>query len=318
MKQISIDYMNDEDLAVVEQLDDGTLYAAPTLIQEMFTYPYVKEAFLLVSHDRFGNPTGYIPVGVTENRLISYIPAIPPSAPVCPTYTPGAVNVLRDLSYLVQGDYIYFDVDVVADTELSRQEETASAICLPLASYLQHLSASRRKDIKRKLKQAADLQITSGSLDDILLAWPWMQDVWQRRNQYDVEHVNRVLSWLNVIQKSGRATIKIDKYMLDGTMVGINCCVLHFFHGMLHCDDYLTWFDTQRASGLGIVSAVNNLCNPDYQGARYNLGLPGFYGQTFDGHEYKWDVIPKSLRLTQSIVNIKVGNDIGEVSFESV
>lgn len=310
--------MNGEDLAIVEALDDGTLYADPNLIKEMFTYPYLQKAYLLVSYDYLNNPTGYIPVGVSDNHLVSYIPAIPPSAPVCPTYTPGAVNVLRDLSTLIEGDCVYFDVDVVADTELSSQEETASAICLPLEDYLQHLSSSRRKDIKRKLKQATKLSITSGNLDDILLAWPWMKAVWQRRNQYDIEHVNRVLSWLNVIQKSGRATVKIDKYMLNDQMVGINCCVLHDFHGTLHCDDYLTWFDAEQASGLGIVSAVNNLCNSLYQGVRYNLGLPGFYGQTFEGHEYKWHVIPKTLRLTQSIVSIKVGDSAGEVSFDCI
>jgi hypothetical protein len=310
--------MNDEDLAIIQSLDDGTLYADPNLITEMFTYPYLSESFLLVSYDYFGSPTGYIPVGVSESKLISYIPAIPPSAPVCPTYTPGAANVLRDLSSLINDDYVYFDVDVVADTELSSQEETASAICLPLEKYLKHLSSSRRKDIKRKLKRTSQLSIVSGNLDDILTAWPWMQATWEKRNQYDVEHVNRVLSWLNVIQKSGRATLKIDKYMLNGKMVGVNCCVLHFFHGMLHCDDYLTWYDIEQASGLGVVSAVNNLSNRHYQGARYNLGLPGFYGKTFEGHEYKWHVIPKTLRLTQSIVNIKIGDNAANVSFDCV
>jgi hypothetical protein len=311
--------MNSADLAIVEALDDGTLYATPSLIQEMFTYPYLEDAFLLVSYDCLGNPTGYIPVGINDDsKFMSYIPAIPPSAPVCPTYTPGAINVLRSLAELVSGDYIYFDVDVVANTELSAQEETASAICLSLEKYLHHLSSSRRKDIRRKLKQSSQLSIEAGGLDDVLAAWPWMKGVWQRRNQYDIDHVNRVLSWLSVIEQSGRGRLKIDKYMFNGKMVGINCCVLHYFHGTLHCDDYLTWFDAKHASGLGIVSAVNNLSNPAYQGARYNLGLPGFYGKTFDGHEYKWDVIPKSLRLTQSIVNIKLGNNGGKVSFDCI
>ncbi len=311
--------MDNDELAIIECLDDGTLYADPLLIEDMFNYPHLADAYLLVSRDFRGNPTGYIPVGVSDDeRIISYIAAIPPSAPVCPTYTPGAENVLRDLQGLLDGSYIYFDVDVVADTASSQQEETASAMCLPLDQYLIYLSPSRRKDIKRKLRKSSQFKIEQGDLNNVWQAWPWMKTTWELRNQYDSEHVTRVLSWLATIGESSRATLKVDKYMLDGQMVGVNCCVLHDFHGVLHCDDYLTWFDPEKAPGLGIISSVKNLTDPRHRCARYNLGLPGFYGETFEGHEYKWNLIPKAIRLTQSIINIKVGAAEGEVGFDSV
>ena len=311
--------MNNEDLAILDLLDDGTLYADPLLIQDMFSYPHLADAYLLVSRDPMGNPTGYIPVGVSDDEtIISYIAAIPPSAPVCPTYTPGAENVLQELPRIVNGSYIYFDVDVVSEVAGARQEETASAMCLPLEEYLTYLSPSRRKDIKRKLKKSSQFEIESGGLKDVWQAWPWMQATWELRQQYDSEHVSRVLSWLAAIDKSGRAVLKVDKYSLNGQMVGVNCCVLHDFHGVRHCDDYLTWYDVEKASGLGIISSVKNLTDARNKGVRYNLGLPGFYGQTFEGHEYKWDLIPKGIRLTQSIVNIQIGGAEGEIDIDSV
>jgi len=147
---------------------------------------------------------------------------------------------------------------------------------------------------------------------DVENAWHWMQAVWEKRNAYDKEHIKRVLSWLREIEATGRAVMKIDKYLLNGQPVAVNCCVIHEYHGMTCIDDYLTWYDVEMASGLGIVTAINNLTNPKYTGARYNLGLPGFYGNTFEGHQYKWDVIPESIRLYQSIVNIQA--EIGMVS----
>jgi hypothetical protein len=113
-----------------------------------------------------------------------------------------------------------------------------------------------------------------------------------------------VIRWLSEIEASNRAIMKIDKYFLEGEFVGVNCCVIHDYHGVTHADDYLTWYDPSTAAGLGIVSAINNLTNPKYYGARYNLGLPGFHGNTFSGHEYKWDIFPSSIRLDQSIIHL--------------
>ena len=303
-------FLTEDDLATINALDDGSLYAAPNLIDELFSYPYLSDSCLLVSRDETGKPTGYIPVGLYsdyDNKLMaSYIPAIPPSAPISPTYTPGAEHVIANLSHLLRESVTYFDVDVVADHGFSNLEETASAYCLSLAQYFSYLSSSRRKDFKRKLKIAEKYQIEQGSLDDVLQAWPWMRLVWEKRNAYDRAHVNRVMNWLHAIETSGRATLKVDKYRLNGKYVGVNCCVIHHYKGVTHIDDYLTWYDVSLAPGLGIVSAINNFTNPLYKGDRYNLGLPGFYGKTFNGHEYKWDVIPQPLRLSQSIVNLDI------------
>jgi len=301
-------FLTNKELAVINTLDDGSLYATPALIEELFTYPYLTDALLLVSRDFKGRPTGYIPVGFYSNHhndlIVSYIPAIPPSPPISPTYTPGAKHVMANLWQLLNEPMTYFDVDVVANYDFSNLEETASAYCLSVEKYLPHLSPSRRKDFKRKLKVAERYQVEQGSLKDVLAAWSWMKSVWEKRCAYDEEHIRRVLRWLGKIESSGRAVMKIDKYLLNGKAVGVNCCVIHHYKGLIHIDDYLTWYDTSLASGLGIVSAIKNLTNPQYYGARYNLGLPGFYGETFEGHEYKWDIFPKSIRLNQSIVKI--------------
>jgi hypothetical protein len=305
--------LTNNDLAVINALDDGTLYAAPNLVEELFSYPYLTDSRLLVSYNGHGEPTGYIPLGLyssSDGLMASYIPAIPASPPISPTYTPGAENVIADLHQLLEGDFTYFDVDVVAQHKFSHLEETASAYCLPLNNYLSNLSTSRRKDFKRKLKIAKRYQIEAGDLKDVLNAWAWMKTVWEKRGAYDSEHVRRVVRWLGEIQTSGRATMKVDKYLLDGKPVGVNCSVIHNYRGITHIDDYLTWYDASLASGLGIVSAINNLTNPKYYGARYNLGLPGFYGSTFAGHEYKWDIFPQSIRLSQSIVNIELESNV--------
>jgi hypothetical protein len=306
-------FLTDDDLAIINALDDGSLYATPNLIEELFSYPYLSDSYLLVSRDEKGKPTGYIPLGLYSdynNRLMaSYIPAIPPSAPISPTYTPGAENVIANLWQLLDKTVTYFDVDVVADHDFSDLEETASGYCLSLEQYLSYLSSSRRKDFKRKLKMAKKYQIEQGSLNDVVQAWPWMQAIWEKRGAYDSDHINRVMRWLHEIEASGRATMKIDKYLLDDQCIGINCCVIHSYQGITHIDDYLTWYDASLATGLGIVSAIYNLTNPIYCGDRYNLGLPGFYGNTFSGHEYKWDIFPKSIRLSQSIINLNITID---------
>ncbi|HFC93316.1 MAG TPA: hypothetical protein ENJ51_10955 [Leucothrix mucor] len=300
--------LTNEELAVIDALDDGTLYAASNLVKELFSYPYLSDSRLLVSRNAQGQPTGYIPLGLyasNEGQLIaSYIPAIPASPPISPTYTPGAENVIANLDQLLDETATYFDVDVVAQHDFSYFEETASAYCMPLDKYLPYLSTSRRKDFKRKLKNANKYQIEAGDLNDVLNAWSWMKQVWEKRGAYDSDHVRRVVRWLSEIQASGRAIMKVDKYMLNGKTVGVNCCVIHHYYGITHIDDYLTWYDASIASGLGIVSAINNLTDPNYYGARYNLGLPGFYGKTFGGHEYKWDIFPENIRLSQSIVNL--------------
>lgn len=302
-------FLSETDLQVINALDDHSLYAAPNLIEELFSYPYLSDSYLLVSRDDTGNPTGYIPLGLHDSKdglIASYIPAIPASPPISPTYTPGAENVIHNLSSLLSETTLYFDVDVVANHIFSQLEETASAYCLPIEEYLSLLSSSRRKDFKRKLKGAEKYQITQGDLSDVLEAWGWMKAVWEKRGAYDSNHTRRVFRWLKEIEASGRATMKIDKYLLNGKAVAVNCCVIHNYQGITHIDDYLTWYDPSVASGLGIITAINNVTNPLYYGARYNLGLPGFYGQTFSGHEYKWDIFPESIRLQQSITNINI------------
>ncbi len=302
-------FLSDEDLAVIHTLDDNSLYAAPNLIEELFTYPYLSDSCLLVSYDHIGNPTGYIPLGMYlsgSTLIASYIPAIPSSPPISPIYTPGVEHVIANLESLLDEAMLYFDVDVVADYSVSDLEDTASAYCLPMKDYLSYLSASRRKDFKRKLKVAKKYQIKQGCLSDVMEAWPWMKSVWEKRGAYDSEHVRRVFRWLKEIEASGRAIMKVDKYLLDGKFVGVNCCVIHDYKGVRHIDDYLTWYDASVASGLGIITAINNITNPLYYGSRYNLGLPGYYGKTFAGHEYKWDLFPEPIRLKQSIIRIEI------------
>lgn len=177
--------MTHDDLAVINALDDGSLYAAPNLIEELFNYPYLSETLLLVSRDAQGVPTGYLPLGIHPNgKIISYIAAIPSSPPISPTYTPGALNVMMDLGNLLENPLTYFDVDVVADFSFAHYEYTASAYCLTRENYLAGLSRSRRKDVRRKLKVFDRYDRIEGDLRDVLRGWPWMKRVWTARGGF--------------------------------------------------------------------------------------------------------------------------------------
>ncbi|HPE61192.1 MAG: hypothetical protein KDI15_07700 [Thiothrix sp.] len=290
-------------LDIIRRLDDGSLYACPDIVQEQFRYPHMHEPRLLLGHDRSGQIRGYLPTGKFYSMATStYIAAMPNSPPVSATYPPGAEYVLETL------EEPHYDTDMVSAIRCCRQYPTASCTIGPLPPYLDRLSVSRRRDVRRKLHQAQRFELTQGSLADVALAWPWMQAIWDRREgrfgpvSY-LQYLVMNLSWLMAVQRSGRARFKLDKYLLDGQMVGINCCIIHPYQGRLHCDDYLTWYDPERASGLGIISAVRNLTHPQLQGARYNLGNPGV-GHTHQGHEYKLNLIPESLRLTQAVFHI--------------
>ncbi len=297
--------MNNEESKVVKQLDDGTLYAAPTVIEELFKYPDMENARLLISRNGNGEATGYLPVGNfmwNPADVLSYIPAMSNSPPISATYTPGAEHVLAELSTP------YIDNDIVADFDLcfAKQVATASAYSLPFDEYWKLLSPSRRKDFRRKLNIADQFTIRAGNLNDIKRAWPWMQQIWEQRGRfgstpYEV-YLQETLSWLNTLQHTQRATLKVDCYLQRNRLVGVNCCVIHQYAGKYHCDDYLTWYDPEIASGLGIASAIKNLTHPEMIGFRYNLGTPGFLDNTYGGHEYKWHIIPKSIRLTQSVL----------------
>ena len=295
--------MNKEELTVVKQLDDGTLYAAPIIIMELFKYPDMQQAELKISRDQKGKAQGYLPVGCfnwNPEGVLSYIPAMSNSPPISATYPPGADYVLSELASP------YLDNDIVAQSKFSLRVPTASAYCLPLVNYWSFLSTSRRKDFRRKLKKADQFTVHSGNLTDIHKAWHWMQKIWEQRGRfgstpYEV-YLDETLSWLQAIEQSGRATLKIDTYWLGKQRVGVNCCVIHRYHKHYHCDDYLTWYNPNVASGLGIVSAIKNLTHPAMKGYRYNLGTPGFLNKTYGGHEYKWHIIPKPIRLTQSVV----------------
>lgn len=74
-----------------------------------------------------------------------------------------------------------------------------------------------------------------------------------------VSHINRVLRWLKAVETSSRALLNVTLYQRNGEFVGVNCCVVYR-------DDYLTWYDTHKASGLGIASAINNLTDVSYLG----------------------------------------------------
>ncbi len=295
--------MNKEELEIIKQLDDGTLYAAPSIIEELFKYPDMEYPQLLVSRDNKGKPIGYLPVGQFKWNpagVLSYIPAMSNSPPISGAYPPGAEHVISKLNCS------YLDNDVIADFKLSRQFPTASAYCLPAKVYWRLLSPSRRKDFSRKFKRINQLTIHSGSLDDLRVAWPWMQQVWEKRGSfgstpYEV-YLEETIAWLRTIEQTQRATLKIDVYKQDGLMVGVNGCVIHQYNGNYHYDDYLTWYNPEVASGLGIISAIKNLTDPNMTGYRYNLGTPGFLDETYGGHEYKWHIIPESIRLTQSVV----------------
>ncbi len=304
--------MNKKELAIIKQLDNGTLYAAPSIVEKMCSFYDTEETKLLTSHDESGVINGYIPVRYgdpdddEEDRIYSYISG-PPS--ISATYTPGAEHVLPTI---IEKIHCYRDEDIVAhfnysELEIGKHIPTASAYCLELENYLSLLSASRRKDFRRKLKAAERFTIVDGSLDDIKTARPWIE---QRRavisecTEGTMEHISNIIEWLSAIDKLQRARLKIDKYLLNGEMVGINCCVVHTYDNHTHCDDYLTWHDPTKSPGLGIVSAIKNITNSDMKGVRYNLGTPTeFSGEIIPGFAYKWDLIPESIRLEQSIID---------------
>jgi len=317
--------MNKEELAIVEQLDNGSLYSTPSLVNILFSHRQSDTTKLAVSYDDNGKPRGYIPIGYHfgyGEKVYAYLATIPGSAPISSTYTPGAKFVLSEMLLepinYIEGDIITdFDIlpicsevlELCFDTpvmDIGRYAPTASAYCLPLENYWKLLSVSRRKDFRRKLNASKRYTIEAGDLNDIVTARPWVE---QRRavvNEYNEDSaifISNILEWLHAIEASKRATLKIDKYLLDGEVVGVNCCVIHSYNGNTHCDDYLTWHDAKKSSGLGIVSAIRNLTDPDMQGFRYNLGTPSEVdGVTLSGHEYKWDLIPKNIRLSQSVI----------------
>ncbi|TXH67253.1 MAG: hypothetical protein E6Q83_18425 [Thiothrix sp.] len=294
-----------KELQILKNLDDGSLYASPMLVQQLLRYPGMRNPRLFLSFDYHGKVDGYLPVGQCySDDTYTYIAAMPHSPAISPTYTPGALQVLKRLRLP------YFDTDVVSDEIPFQQEATASAYGLPLENYLGLLSPNRRTDIRRKLKKLANFSIVPGSLINIVEARPWLMQVWAERftaaELKDQDAYARVtLSWLAAVQHSGRAILKIDRYLWQGKMVGINCCVLHHYRGRLHCDDYLTWYDPQLASGLGIASAVRNLTDPYLLGSRYNLGNPGV-GGTHPRHVYKLNLLPASLRLTQAVFDTRL------------
>ncbi|MEZ5447586.1 MAG: hypothetical protein R3E89_00640 [Thiolinea sp.] len=295
--------LTSQDLDIIHSLDDGSLFAEPEVVSALFRYPHMRNALLLRSYDACGRVNGYLPVGqYYANNTLTYIAAMPNSPPISPTYPPGAGQVLR---FMVAP---YFDTDLVTQEVRCRQVMTASAYGLPLSDYLQHLSTTRRKDMRRKLKKAQDYDIYPGTLQDVRMAWPWMTAIWDQRDgrfgsvSY-ADYLELTLDWLQTLQHSQRTVLKIDRYQRDGRMVGVNCCVLHHYQGRMHCDDYLTWYDPQQASGLGIVSAVRNITHPRLYGYRYNLGNPGING-VHSGHAYKLAIIPPVLRLTQGVLSL--------------
>lgn len=289
------------DLKIIHDLDDGTLYAEPAVVNALFDYPHMVAPQLSVAYDDRNKAIGYLPTGqFYADGTRSYIAAMPNSPPISPTYTPGAEHVLWNMPPP------YFDTDIIPSGNTFHQTQTASAHVLPLGQYLSLLSANRRKDMRRKLKQASAYRIEAGTLDDVRAAWPWMSGIWDKRGgrfgdtPYDV-YLEMTLNWLQVLQRSPRTTLKIDKFLHNGQMIGVNCCVIHRYRNRMHCDDYLCWYDPRSASGLGITSAVRNLTHPDMQGYRYNLGNPGV-DQVHIGHEYKMAVMPEALRLNQGVL----------------
>ena len=300
--------MNTEELKIVKQLDDGSLYADPLLIEEMFRYTDMHHPRLQIHRNEKGQAVGYLPVGYyygspSSGYTLSYIASMPNAPSISPTYTPGAEIILQNM------EQAYFDSDVVADFNCTQQQPTASLYGISLQRYWQFLSTSRQKDLKRKLRKAQRFNIQSGNLADVRNAWHWMQQIWDQRdgrfgNTSYEKYLETTLSWLSVLEKSQRANLKIDKYRLGNRVVGINCCAIHHYNHRYHCDDYLTWYDPDIASGLGIASAIKNFTNPDLASARYNLSTPSINGKTIRGHQYKWDIIPETLRLTQSVMAI--------------
>lgn len=295
--------MNIEELKIIKQLDDGSLYADPLIVEEQLRYPDMRDGQLLISRDIHGKPYGYLPVGYyytgKNSNLLSYIASMPNSPAISPTYPPGAEFLLHRIKS-------YFDCDIIGDYPFARQEPTASIYCLPKERYWAFLSPSRQKDFRRKLKKAERFNIQQGNLKDIQTAWQWMQSIWEQRgdmfgSSYD-RYLNTTLSWLRTLEQSHRVTLKIDKYMLGDQMVGVNCCAIHRYKNRYHCDDYLTWYNPDLASGLGIISILHNITNPKLLGYRYNLSNPGIHGNIQAGHHYKFNVIPEPLRLTQLVM----------------
>lgn len=296
-----------KELQIIKSLDDGSLFASPMLVQQLLRYPGMRNPRLFLSFDYQGKADGYLPVGQCySDETYTYIAAMPQSPAISPSYTPGAVQVLRRLRLA------YFDTDVVSYDPRFRQEPTASAYGLALEKYLQLLSPSRRTDIRRKLKKLERFTIQPGKLRDIVEARPWFIQAWSERfspaELLDQDAYARVtIAWLAAVQHSGRASLKIDRYQLNGQVVGINCCVLHAYQGRMHCDDYLTWYDPERASGLGIASVVRNLTDPRLLGSRYNLANPGV-GGIHPRHLYKLSLLPASIRLTQAVFDTRALN----------
>jgi hypothetical protein len=289
-----------KELQLIRDLDDGSLYAEAAVISALFTYPYMLQPRLLVAYDPYGRVEGYLPVGqfYRDGRL-SYIAAMPNSPPVSPTYPPGAEHVLRNIRFP------YFDSDVVSRIPWCEQYMTASAYGLPLRTYLEHLSVPRRKDFRRKLKRAERYHCTPGSLQDVRQAWVWMERIWeQRQGEFGAvsyaDYLTLLLDWLSLLERSERAKVIITRYELQGQFVGVNCLVRHRYRNQWHCDDYLTWYNPDLASGLGIISSIKNLTSPDYRGCRYNMGTPGING-VHPRHAYKMTLIPEKLRLTQAV-----------------
>ena len=300
--------MYKDELKIIKQLDNGSLYADLSLIEEMFRYSDMRQGHLRIAYNKKGDVCGYLPAAyyyrtAQGDDVLSYIASMPNSPAVSPTYTPGAENILKNMIPP------YFDSDVIADFPFIQQQMTASLYALPLKQYWLFLSASRKKDLRRKLKKTERLSIQAGNLEDIRLAWQWMQQIWEQRDgrfgstPYD-QYLETTLSWLKVLDQSQRVELKIDKYMLNNHLVGVNCCAIHRYNNQYHCDDYLTWYDQDKASGLGISSTINNFTHPKLVGHRYNLSNPGLYGNTQAGHQYKWDIIPEPLRLTQSVLDM--------------
>ncbi len=297
--------LSQEQLQLIRSLDDGSLYADPEVVSQLFRYPDMYGARLLISRNPQGQPDGYLPVGhFYADGTLSYIAAMPNSPAVSPTYTPGAARILRHMRAP------YFDSDVVPapGTPAHLQVRTASAYGLPLTEYLHTLSTKRRKDFRRKLKIARQYEMVKGDLADLRKAEDWLRAIWDSRGTafgdtpYSA-YLDYTLAWLAALDRSPRATVHIKRYRINYFTVGINCYVTHEYQGRMHCDDYLTWYDPAQASGLGIVSAINNLTHPQHQGYRYNLGNPGTH-KAHAHHAYKFDLLPPELRLTQSVLQL--------------
>ncbi|HPY40430.1 MAG TPA: hypothetical protein PLM98_07930, partial [Thiolinea sp.] len=102
-----------KELQILKDLDDGSLYASPMLVQQLLRYPGMRNPHLFLSFDYQGKVDGYLPVGQCySDDTYTYVAAMPHSPAISPTYTPGAVQVLKRLRLP------YFDTDVVNDQPL--------------------------------------------------------------------------------------------------------------------------------------------------------------------------------------------------------